>query len=581
VAFSPDGRRLASATGIISGQDREAGRVTVWDAQTGREVLTLPGQTTGVGGVFFSPDGRRLATANYDGVAKVWDALTGAELFVLKGHTRAVNGVAFSPDGQRLATVSEDRSFSKPNEDRTVKVWDAHTGQAMLTLPGHSRAVGSVAFSPDSQLLASASQDGTAKIWAAHTGKELFTLTGHKGRLYTVAFSPQNKVFPDRVLLATGGQDTTAKLWDARTGQELFTFKVHTGIVWSVAFSPDGLRLATASQDSTIKIWDVRTGQELLSLKGHDRVLSVAFSPDGQRLATGGADSVVKIWNGVLSGADEQMLLQVLAQPDPVWHSRQINQFERSRQWLTAAHHLDWALAGWPEDAALRLRRAQARAELGRWDEAQADFAAVVKQTPDEPAGWHGLALTHLALKQPAAYRQTCGEMLTHFAARAAVVPGLLFSASPENVPAVASLTPLADPLLTPLIRARPRGARTYVILPDAVADPRGLLPMVGGGDPALRGAVLCRTGQWDDAAKALAATQDPAGLLYRALAQGQRGRAAEARKDLDRAVAWLTAPNTNNPKMANVAALPWDQRLEIDLLRAEIETLLAEDKGK
>ena len=68
----------------------------------------------------YSPDGRRIASASGDGTVKVWDAATGQETLTLKGHTGGVYGVAYSPDGRRIASASCDQ---------TVKVWDAGTGQ--------------------------------------------------------------------------------------------------------------------------------------------------------------------------------------------------------------------------------------------------------------------------------------------------------------------------------------------------------------------------------------------------------------------------------------------------------------------
>ncbi len=88
----------------------------------------------------FSPDGKQLGFAGMDGTVKVWDAGTGLASLTLKGHSGEVKSVAFSPDGRRLASAS----FDGP-----VKVWDAKTGQETLTLKGHTSSVNSVVFNPD------------------------------------------------------------------------------------------------------------------------------------------------------------------------------------------------------------------------------------------------------------------------------------------------------------------------------------------------------------------------------------------------------------------------------------------------
>jgi WD40 repeat protein/serine/threonine protein kinase len=284
VAFSPDGKRLASASADKT--------VKVWDAATGRVVHTLTGHTDVVVGVAFSPDGKRLASASADKTVKVWDADTGKVLDTLKGHTGPAISVAFSPDGKRLASGGGGNDNQERQEYGEVKVWDAATGQEPLTLKGHTSRVMSVAFSPDGRRLASASWDETVRVWDAVTGREVLTLKGHTNRVRGVVFSP------DGQRLASASIDGKVKVWDAATGKETLTFE-HTCPLTCVAFSPDpdSKRLASAGWDGTVKVWDAATGQEVRTLKGHTGAVgSVAFSPDGKRLASA-AGAELKVWD--------------------------------------------------------------------------------------------------------------------------------------------------------------------------------------------------------------------------------------------------------------------------------------------
>ncbi len=327
VIFSPDGKLLATGD--------SDGVVRLWEASSGREILTCKGHTNVVQSVAFSPDDEILASGSYDQTIRLWDVKTGECLKVLDGHTESVMSVTFHPDENILASGSFDRTIrlwdirtgeclkildghtkvvfslafhpagemlASGSGDPTVRLWNINSGECLKILQGHTKNVFSVAFNSTGEILASGSGDKTVRLWNIGSGECLKTLEGDLGQIKSIAFSPNGEI------LASGSHDRTAKLWDINSGECLNTLQGHSNQVGSIAFHPGGEILVSGSYDKTLMLWDINSGECLNTLQGHsNQVRSIAFSPNGEMLASADDEQTVKLWD-VSSGECLQIL---------------------------------------------------------------------------------------------------------------------------------------------------------------------------------------------------------------------------------------------------------------------------------
>src|SRR5215510_13819981 len=237
--------------------------------------------------VAFSPDGRRLASAG-DNCVKITDLETGKELLKLK-NSRGMSyfSVAFSSDGRTLEgaqSMLKERTSRRTGDTvittliyfGEVLVWDAQTGAVKIRLNDDDGPAWALAFSPDGKWLAVATGPtpeekdckgacpayGEIMLWETGSWKLIRRLRGSSAPIRALAFSPDGKLVAGGAGLMDGGRGPSVEeefkfevfLWDVASGELKRKFPGHTGSITSLAFSPDSRLLASAGRDRTLTL---------------------------------------------------------------------------------------------------------------------------------------------------------------------------------------------------------------------------------------------------------------------------------------------------------------------------------------
>jgi WD40 repeat protein len=276
VAFSPDGNRIASADA--------GGALKVWEAgRGGPGTFAFRGHTGDVTAADFLPGRRHLVTGSDDRTLRVWDHHTGREVRTMQGHPGGVSAVAVSRDGTRIVSG---------NSTGMVKLWDAASGRDLGTFADQAEAIIKlVAFSPDGSRIASSSNTGSIRVWDAATGQALHAVHLDEDWKAVVGFSP------DCSRVAIGGyEDGRLRVHDLASGKGEWSVAAHGAGVWQVAYSPDGSRVISSGRDYYLRVWDARTGKAVQGIKTLGVVDPLRCLPDGRGILTH-AGGMAKTWD--------------------------------------------------------------------------------------------------------------------------------------------------------------------------------------------------------------------------------------------------------------------------------------------
>jgi WD40 repeat protein len=306
--FNPDGSSFlvahswaSSVRGYpVAAIDKACTNAAVSTAQDARADLpvvqpipdVVPGGEWAVNwGMAASLDGRWIAVCSGDKTVSLRDARTHAMVRTFKSHADVVWSVAFSPDSKLVASGSENERGGE------IKVWDTETGRQVYHFEAKDRLVMGLAFVPGRPWLASSSIDGNIRLWDCASGQPVGLLHKFGVQVSDVA------VRGDGRWLAAACHDNSVALWDL---DRPITFPTaphrtltgHTAPVHSVAFDPVGRWLVSGSEQGTIIVWDGTTFERVVRLRGGaGQIRCLRFSASGELLAATGYQHPTIVWD--------------------------------------------------------------------------------------------------------------------------------------------------------------------------------------------------------------------------------------------------------------------------------------------
>ncbi|CAA7402795.1 unnamed protein product [Spirodela intermedia] len=216
----------------------------------------------------------------------VWEWRSETYILKQQGHYFDVNCIAFSPDSQKLATGADDNK---------VKVWIPSSGSCFITFSEHTNAVTALHFVAGKDSLLSASLDGTIRAWDLIRYRNFRTFTTPSSRQFVSLASDQS----GEVVCAGTLDSFEIFLWSMKTGRLLDVLSGHEGPVHGLMFSPTNNILTSSSWDKTVRLWDIYGKGAVETFTHNHDVLTVVYRPDGKQIGCSTLDGQIHFWDPV------------------------------------------------------------------------------------------------------------------------------------------------------------------------------------------------------------------------------------------------------------------------------------------
>lgn len=244
IAYSPDGSRIAAATGTPG----QMGEAVLLDAASGNILKRIAGAGDVVLTVAYSGDGKQLACAGADNSIHLCDAMSGNEHHVIQQHADWILGIAFSHDGSRIASASRDR---------TARVFNTRSGELETTYAGHEAAVTAVAFSADDKFVYSAGRDKKIHSWNATDGKKANEISGFDDDILRILLADEK--------LFVCSANAHVREYATRDRKLIRSFDGQKDWVYALAVEPEKHLLVSGCFDGQVRTWNLDDGTETAS----------------------------------------------------------------------------------------------------------------------------------------------------------------------------------------------------------------------------------------------------------------------------------------------------------------------------